>query len=323
MKISATTMLLAAALGVAAHPSGVAHRHAHKRMEVVTEYATVTKFVKAGRPSQTPIPPPPPANDAVMPPAPPIPQASVVPSAAPAPQASVVPSAAPAPQAPPSPGSGSSGGGSGVGPKQYTPFCSGQTKRATAEEIAYKGNTGTANNFGCNLMLVSTSIVDQYKYSILFEDNSGQDQKCTCWNKYSKDNKLDGGWKDKSVLLFDLPANSKQAMVADKNSQGACVCGAGELPIAPNGQYAGAWVEFDFCNESNGGWSGADASALVSAREGQPIQALKVCDEDNKQCSIINADGSGTNAYLKGMEDVDGTGLQFTPGKAHLVCTVS
>lgn len=73
-------------------------------------------------------------------------------------------------------------------------------------------------------------------------------------------------------------------------------------------------------SKPNGGWSGADASALVPAHYGMKINPLKVCS--GGKCSTIFAGGKGENAYVGGMEAVDGVGLNLSPGSVRLEVTI-
>ncbi|PNY23494.1 Allergen Asp f 4 [Tolypocladium capitatum] len=288
MKISTTTLLLAAALGVAAHPSAHAHRHLHR-----SAVEKRTDFVMAKRPA-----PVVPAKAAVAPP--PVAVPPTTPFAR--------------PQA-------SQPSGSGTGASVYTPFCGGKpSKRATAAEISYKGNVGTPGNYGCNMMLIQSGIADKYDYTATFTNAGSQDQACACWNKIGADNGINGFFKGNQVFNFNLPAGGKQVIAADANTQGGCSCGPGALSLTNFGQFAGSWVEFDFGNQSNGGWSGADASCLVAAKNGLSIPGLNVCGSGT--CSTIYPGGTGKNAYLAGMEDADGVGLNLPAGKINLQITV-
>ncbi|GJN79243.1 hypothetical protein PLIIFM63780_002756 [Purpureocillium lilacinum] len=282
MKVSATAVFLATALGVAAHPSGAAHQHMHKRLE----------FVKAGKPVPAPV------------------KAVVEPSTVASPSAVATPS-----QAAPS----NSGGSGGAGVKSYTPFCGGK-KRATLEQINYKGNVGAG---GCNMMLASLDVVDKYDYQAIFEETQGKDQKCACWNKMDANGDLKGFFKtNPNALYFDLPAKSKQAVVFDGNSQGGCSCRVGKMTYTPNvGMFDGTWFEFDFGNESNKKWSGADASSLAAHDDGGTVTAMTVeCglrDGSYSDKSIINADGSGTNSFTAGKNAEDGHGCNIPAGPAY------
>lgn len=287
MKVSATTFVLATALGVAAHPSGFAHKNVHrhlveKRMDFVMntkpEAPVDIKAAIVPSPTTTTVPPPPPATTKAAQP--------------------------------------TTSTGSGSGGKK--PFCGGVSQRATIADIAYKGNVGTSNNYGCNLMMVDNAA--DYDYTATFENNSGQDQVCAVWLKISKNNLIDGFFFGNQVLEFNLPANGKKVLAAEANSQGGATCGVGSVPKAGSGLFGGTWLEFDFANAKNNAHSGADASALAAADTGLPIPALKVCAQGT--CSTVNAGGSGTNAYLKGMNAEDGVGLNLNPGPVALTVTV-
>lgn len=289
MKFS--TFVLAAAVGVSAHPSAHGHRQAHRSVEARAE-----KFVMAKKP--TPPPAPTPKEE---------PKPAPSPAPAPAP-----PKPAPVAQAAASVGNGVS---------SYTPFCKGQ-KRATVAQIAYKGNTGIDNN-GCNIMTIQSGVADKYKYVMEFH-NQGSDSTCACWNKIGKSGGINGFFKSNEALTFSLPAGATQFVAADSNSQGACGCSiGGSVGLTSFGQFAGTWAEFDFENQSNNGWSGADTSCLVAAKYGLTIPAMKICAASGGKCSTIFSGGAGDNAYTQGTEDLDGIGLNLAPGPVHLKITVN
>ena len=172
-------------------------------------------------------------------------------------------------------------------------------------------------------MTIPASIQSLYDYTTTFSNDGSDSLTCDCWNKIGPDGGINGFFSGNQALSFDLPAGGSAVLAADKNSQGGCCCGKGGCPLTPIGQFGGSWLEFDFDNESNGGYSGADASCLVSAAAGLSIPAMKVCATRGGSCSVINAGGSGTNAYLHGMEAFDGVGLNITPGPVQLSVTVS
>ncbi|KAK7398197.1 hypothetical protein QQX98_012436 [Neonectria punicea] len=281
MKVSASVIILGAALGVSAHPSGHAHMNAHKARG---------DFVVANKPTTT--------------------VTQYVTQAAVATESTAAAATA-------TPSSDDEDDSTGT----YVDFCSGSTeKRATAEEIAYEGNTGTSDNYGCNMMTVSKSIASQYKYTATFNNAVSEDQSCVCFNKIGPDGGINGFWKGNQAISFTLPADGSKVVAFEDNSQGGCVCGVGEVPLTSIGQFAGTWLEFDFGNESNDKWSGADASCLVAAANGLDIPALKVCGSGT--CSTIETGGTGENAYLGGMEAEDGVGLNLPAGKVRLTLTV-
>ena len=304
---AAATLLLAAAVSVVAHPSGIhGHRHAHRSVEA-RDFVMATRPAGALGSDAAPLgledgdseaasaPPPPPAS-----PPPPPPKVNVPPPPPP-------PAAPPA--SPPAKGG------------KFKPFCNGApSKRATIAQIGYKGNVGAAGNYGCNMMVVDSSIASMYDYITTFTNAGGSDQECHCWNKIGPDNGINGFFTGNQALTFTIPAGGKQVMAADSNTQGGCACGTGSVPLTSFGEFASTWVEFDFGNESNGAWSGADASCLVSASQGLDIPGLKVCGSGT--CSTINPGGTGDNAYLGGMEAADGVGLNLPAGKVRLEVTV-
>ncbi|RFU76810.1 allergen asp f 4 [Trichoderma arundinaceum] len=291
MKFSTTSILLAAALGVSAHPSGHAHKRAHNSaVEARGEFVIANKPVDA-------------------------PASSAAPVASPTPTP-----AAPAPSAKPT----GSAGGQGSGPSVYTPFCSGSnSKRATAAEIAYKGNVGAGGAYGCNIMAVQSNLVDKYQYTMVFE-NAGGDSECFCWNKIGPDGGINGFFNGNEAMKFKLPAGGKQVVAVDSNSQVGCACGTNGPELTPIGQFASTWVEADFANLSNRGWSGADASSIVAAAAGMNIPGLQVCGTGAAAgtCSTIYPGGKGDNAFVGGTEYEDGLGLNLAPGKTSITVIV-
>ncbi|KLU84987.1 hypothetical protein MAPG_04021 [Magnaporthiopsis poae ATCC 64411] len=332
-----TSLILLAAAGVSAHPSGHAHMHrhahAHEKRNPVPEPSPAvgdivtaeimgktvswkntydgkgSPFVKGGnKPKKDDKPtPPPPAS---------------TPSPAPTP---------PADDKNKGDGKGDGkkdddkkgddGKGSGVGVGTKTPFCSAGSgsklnSRATAQQIAYAGNTGVKGNWGCNIMLVADAkTASEYKYTAKFTNQAKDEQVCTCSNKIGPTGLIDGFFHEGTS--WNMAPGSTQYVAFDSNTQGACVCNSGKkLRKTEFGQLAGTWLEFDFENASNNGWLGADASALVPQKYGMQVDGLQVCFEG--VCSTIWPGGKGDNAYLGGMEDLDGVGLNIRPGPCQL-----
>ncbi|KAL6699026.1 hypothetical protein J3F84DRAFT_364667 [Trichoderma pleuroticola] len=294
MKFSTASIFLAA-LGASAHPSGHAHKRAHDSIEARGDFVIANKPVEPSVPVASPTPSP----------------------AAPSPSPS-------APAAPPAAKAASSAAGVGSGPSTYTPFCGGNKKRATAQEIAYKGNVGGSGPYGCNLMPVKSNLLDQYQYTVVF-NNAGDDAQCKCWLKIGADGLIDGFFNGHEALTFDLPAGGKQVVAVDSNTQFGCACGPDGPELTNIGQFASTWVEGDVGNLSNGGWSGFDASSIVAAANKMNIPGLQVCGTGEYEgvCSTIWPGGKGENAFVGGTEALDGLGLNVKPGKASVEVTVN
>lgn len=213
------------------------------------------------------------------------------------------------------------------------PFCKGKpmtkrdegiSERATPGNIGYKGNTGAAGMYGCNLMMVDPSIASLYKFTATFSNLRTTSQECICWNKIGPDGGINGFFNGNQALKFTLPAKGKgnKVLAIATDSQGGCACGSPKVPLTPYGQFSNTWLEFDMGSKPNKGWSGADASALVPQAYGMKSTKLRVCGGPNNVCSEIFSDGKGKNAYVKGMEAVDGVGLNIPPGNVRLAVTV-
>lgn len=318
IKTSLSTVLVAAAIGVVAHPSG--HGHAHRHF-----HRAITQYTKSV----------PPANDVAEKSyqAPPSPKEDLIPASPPAVPAQVkdllsdaLP-AQPAHQSQPA-GQAHQGGSTGTDDLEGT-FCSGsKSKRASVADVALAGNLGGSGaNYGCNLKLVDSDVGPKYKYSVRFDNAGDNKQACVCWLKIGPDGKsVNGFFKGKEVLSFNIPPRGQQYLAIQEDSKGGCSCYKDELPVTPFGQYAGTWLEFDMASKANGGCSGADASSLVAHQYGMTVQGLQVCEASNLEedsCSIIYAGGKGNRlSYPGGTENADGLSVNLQAGPAHYIATV-
>jgi hypothetical protein len=279
-------LVLAGVLGAAAHPSG--HAHLHRSAHAKRADAVYVKNVH-----NKPIPKPT--------------TTSVAPTTS---------SAAPAPTL-------NAGSQSNSASTAFVAFCGGtstpasKAKRVTYDQIMYTGNTGTNN--GCawnsNLMQVPNSIADQYQYVQTYTNVASQSYQVVCGNKMGADGQLTGMFKvaGQNQLIFTLAPGETKTVVADTNTQGVCAFAPGSVPLTTHGQYAGVWAEFDFGNASNQGWSGADCSSLVAQAYSMDVPGCRMSHAGVD--STILPGGAGTNAYTKGMEALDGIGLNIIAGK--------
>ncbi|KAK4098759.1 hypothetical protein N658DRAFT_509210 [Parathielavia hyrcaniae] len=275
--------LLAGVLGAAAHPSGHAHLHRSKR--------EAPAFVKA-------------VHSKPLIPATTQPAASAATSAVSAASASVESSES----------------------DDYIPFCgsSSKEKRVTYDQVMYTGNLGTDN--GCpwnsNLMVVPNKIAKKYKYVQEYINVASEPYQVICANKMGADRGLTGMFKveGQKQLIFILQPGETKTVVADENTQGVCAFAPHEVPLTPHGQYAGVWAEFDFGNTSNKAWSGADCSALVAMHYDMDVPGCQM--SEGGVDSTILPGGIGTNAYVKGMEELDGIGLNIITGANTITVSV-
>jgi hypothetical protein len=305
MKFTASALLLASAFGASAHPSGH-HGHLHRSVDKRGHFFAAVK----PEPTTTTAPAPVTTSSVAPPPPPP----SSTSSAAPVPSAT---------------GSLENNNESSSGSSSSASFCGGNykrhlpdvSKRATLADISYVGNLGASGNYGCNIKEVSAAEAESYEHLMTFDNVSGEDQKCVCFLKIGEDGGINGFFNGNQAIDFSIPSGGSSYIVADDDTQGGCACGTGgSVPLTSWGEFASTWLEYDFKSKVNNGWSGADASCLVSSALGLDIPGLQVCGHDT--CSTINPGGSGTNAYLKGMEDEDGVGLNIPPGDVRLTIKV-
>ncbi|ORY55285.1 uncharacterized protein BCR38DRAFT_126190 [Pseudomassariella vexata] len=198
---------------------------------------------------------------------------------------------------------------------EYTEFCSAaaKAKRATAAQIAYTGNTGTSDDWGCNMQLVAADIADQYDYTIKVTGQNTESWKFVCWNKIGPDGLIDG-WYNHTAVSFDLAPGATQYVAFQANSQGACASQPGnEIETDSYGGFVTTWFEFDFANESNDNWSGADVSSIQAEAAGTSVYGMRACSGD--VCSTIGADMSILdNAFSNALKLADGLGLNLPAG---------
>ncbi|KAK0656965.1 hypothetical protein B0T16DRAFT_400619 [Cercophora newfieldiana] len=295
-------ILLTGALGAAAHPSAHAHRQFHRRAD-----PSNLPHVKAVH--HHPIPEPKPSPSPV---------------ATPEPVASPEPDLSAASKGSSTPASSDSNG-------VYVPFCpeggvasaNSKNKRVTEAQVMYVGQLGTAN--GCpwnsNMMLIGANQVTKYKYVQEYKNVASEKYQVRCANKMGADGRLTGQFQvdGQNQLVFDLQPGESKFVAAMGNTQLACAFAPGSVPKTTHGQYAGNWLEADFENSSNGGWSGADCSSLVTQAYGMPFPGCRVCEPaSDRKCSTILSNGQGDNAYTIGMEALDGIGLNLPPGPVFL-----
>ncbi|KAB5549564.1 hypothetical protein GE09DRAFT_177446 [Coniochaeta sp. 2T2.1] len=274
-------LVLGAALGAMAVPSGHSHLHrsAHEKREPAFYKAWHSKV---GKPA----------------------------AATPTTAAAAAPAATTASAAPAAVSSSSSSA-------PVPGFCgnaNSNTKRASLADIASKGNTGR-DGWGSNIKLIANDAVNKCEYTTIFKNVAQDPYKVICTNKIGPTGLIDGFWH--TAMDFTLNPGESKTVAFDGDSQGLCTFGAHEVPKTNWGQLAGTYYEFDFASARNNLWSGADCSSLVAASEpGQPIFGCDACDPDDGTCSTILPDGSGTNSFIAGTAELDGLGINKPPGKA-------
>lgn len=283
MQLTNTLLLLTAVISVSAHPSiGLAHRH---------DKRTPHQFKHAVRPSP----------DA----------GSNVNAAAVQETTTTTTSSSSTSTTTSSSSSQSSKASSGTAKS----FCSGSSKRASSEDIFAVGNTGTAGNWGCNIMQIDTADVDLYDYTVTFTAGSEGPFTCECWNKIGPDGGLSGSWK--SALSLTVPKGGSVAIATEADTQGGCSCGSGSsCPKTPpnadgqgGGQWAGTWVEFDNGSKRNSGNSGSDVSVLAATDHNMAFPGMQLA-ANGKVCSWIKSTGESKDAYKGDMHDLDGVGCK-------------
>ncbi|CAK7199225.1 hypothetical protein SEUCBS139899_001898 [Sporothrix eucalyptigena] len=329
-----TNALLLAAVGVSAHPSGHAHLHraVHEQQEkrdAVVVTATidgkVVSWTQGGSPFKAAHKPTVQAAAVVN--TTPTTSSTVAAATSTVAKAASSSSAAVASPAASTAASSteSSSGSTGSGISTYEAFASCSSskkgkKRATAAEIAYTGNTG-CSGYGSNIKLVQSSIADQYTYGVKAVNSGSSTMQCQVWNKIGPDGGINGFFSGNEALTFTIAAGGSQHIVFDTNTQGGMCCQAGSVSLTSAGEFLCPWLEFDFGDSANSGWSGFDASALVEGSVGGPYGALEACTADGSVCSTLNSGGGGTNAYLPGDEAADGIGGNLPAGTVSLIAT--
>ncbi|PFH57903.1 hypothetical protein XA68_14424 [Ophiocordyceps unilateralis] len=322
MKTSLSTLLLAAALGSLAHPSGHGHQHFHRALTQYTKSVPPSNDIADKK--SAPVPPSPKEDDVLSPvSAPAAPAISDYKDLQP-----TLPNKQPE-QSKPTKESSHSGASFGDGPESYTDFCSdAKSKRATVAQVFEAGNLGNGK-YGCNLMLVKSHYADKYDYTVRFVNDGGHRQECVCWLKMGPDGKqLIGFFEGHQVLTFNVDSKAEQYLAIQADTKGGCSCYKNKVPTVPSiGQFASTWLEFDMGSKANGGCSGADASSLAAHAAGMDVPGMQVCDAARPypqgNCSTIYAGGKGNAlSYPGGTADMDGLSVNLNPGPAHYVVKI-
>ncbi|KAJ6105161.1 Allergen [Penicillium sp. IBT 18751x] len=191
----------------------------------------------------------------------------------------------------------------------------------TGSDVSYKGNIG--NPYGSNIIEVSPTIAEQYKYVAMFRGSQKQIWTVAIWNKIGPDGALDG-WYGRACKTFILTGDQTRYIAFDEDSQGAWAAAPGfSIPIDSNGGYASTWGEFDFGSTINSGWSGFDVSAIAAQSAGLEVQGMKICDDITGICSSITANAASVNnAYTYPTKDIKGIGGNLWPGPVSLTVTI-
>ena len=198
-------------------------------------------------------------------------------------------------------------------------FCT-KRKRATTEEIAYTGDTGECG-WGSNIIQIASDEISSYDYTLNFVNDASSDVLCQCTNKIGRDGEVDGFFETPAIS-FTLSASDSQAVAFQSDSQGECMCAEGSsVPTSVDGEYLGSWVEFDFDNSSNDGYSGLDISVIAAETYASTYPSMKVCVND--ECSSVSSAGVADNAYTTANTDSDGIGLNLAPGNVAGTVTIS
>jgi hypothetical protein len=218
-------------------------------------------------------------------------------------------------------------------PSSPKAFCSSSSKhkRATDSQINYAGNLGTTGgcSWGSNWMAISEPDLGSFNYTITINNAGSEDMECICANKMGYDGKLDGSFavssSSQSPLTFNVSPGSSAFVAVEPNTQGMIMCNPNTVPTSSYGQYMGVWLEVDLADTANSGWSGADISALAAQAGGQTSLPGGYVDTATGSGSPSWICPGGTpykNAYVDGLQAVDGAGLNLPAGPVSLVYTV-
>jgi hypothetical protein len=320
----AASLLLLGAIGASAHPSGHARFHNKQRsqnqeraigdtIDAVIDGVAVSWIQTENYSPQ--------ATPAIVADKPAAAVADLKAAVAAPAASSASPTPTPVSSSAPKATSDSSSTSTGEGITEFTTFtdlCSAAKKRATLDQIKYAGNVGSSTDYGCNKVLLANSdLASDYNNTAKFF-GATEDLYCLVWNKIGEDGGINGFF-GADATTFKLPAGSEQYVAFDKNSQGggACFKGASEDDVEKTvyGAIAGTWAEWDFENDSNQGWSGYDASAIVAQAAGLAVSGMEICAENapDALCSTITSGGASfVNAYRAVDADADGIGGQVS-----------
>jgi len=143
--------------------------------------------------------------------------------------------------------------------------------------------------------------------------NSGS-QSCSWiqWNKAGPDGQPNSGQFSAPALTVTIEVGESVYIAHDTNTQGAGCCWDGAT--SAYGAKECLYLEFDFANESNNQWSGADWSSIqdTGAASGNTV----TCDGQESEA------GNNLNSYSSDAQ-AGGFGLNLPPGNVLLISTIN
>ena len=181
---------------------------------------------------------------------------------------------------------------------------------ASGNVDTYIGNIGAP--CGSNMITIAEEEAASYQWvNKITNKGSGS---CTWiqWNKAGCDGQANSGQFSAPILTTTIEVGETAYVAHDTNTQGAGCCWDGTTTAygAKNCLY----LEFDFDNQSNGGWSGGDWSAIQggAASTGNTVTA----DGQESQA------GNSANSYQSDSQ-AGGLGLNLPPGPVTMITTLN
>ncbi|KAL8774853.1 MAG: hypothetical protein Q9209_000792 [Squamulea sp. 1 TL-2023] len=191
--------------------------------------------------------------------------------------------------------------------------------KAGATVDGYHGNVGVP--YGSNMMFISTSDIDKYKYTNTFKNTGSNPLPLQIWNKGGRNGDPQSGMASEPNMKFTLQPGESQTVAFDENTLAAfsrqcdrnkdsnipeCVWGeltfGGEMPAVGD-------------NKASGKWSGFNRSSIPAG--GDEILTMSCT-------SCANQDTTSAKGKNEWKTPVDTPGRNgVPPGPAHLLSEMS
>ncbi|KAI2791713.1 Allergen [Penicillium oxalicum] len=180
----------------------------------------------------------------------------------------------------------------------------GGTTNSSGYGVKYIGNVG--DPYGSNIIEVSESTANQYKYVLRFEGPVGGERwTVVIWNKIGPDGLL-SGWYGQACRKFILKSGQFRYIAIDENSQGGWAA-------APEILYRSTLTVVTLLH----------GATIAAQNAGLPVQGMKICDILTGICSFVTKDATLIhNAYISSLAEVGGIGGNLYPGPVRLAVTI-
>ncbi|MCJ1231398.1 hypothetical protein MMC12_008075 [Toensbergia leucococca] len=185
----------------------------------------------------------------------------------------------------------------------------------------YVGNLGSP--LGSNILMIKAADAYKYTYTNQVINASPSQLTFVIWNNGGSDTSLDpneanSGASSAKIFTWSLAAGASQFLAFDENTQGAMSRQCSENKA---GQPDCTWVEFDFGNIPNKGYSGYDVSSIPSSSgDVEKVSVTSSCGTSSSN-SYTSRKSKRENNWTSATQVNQGAGAVCGPGPVHIQTT--